>query len=89
MSKEHTTVTDSALDDCDLVYTPVKSIGGIVDELRTSFDGGTLREVSERKRHLRALLKGLRAEEKRLLAAVRNDLNKSEDETYMYELSPV
>ncbi|KAJ1731780.1 hypothetical protein LPJ72_003763 [Coemansia sp. Benny D160-2] len=89
MSKEHTTVTDSALDDCDLVYTPVKSIGGIVDELRTSFDGGTLREVSERKQHLRALLKGLRAEEKRLLAAVRNDLNKSEDETYMYELSPV
>ncbi|KAJ2841266.1 hypothetical protein GGI22_007964, partial [Coemansia erecta] len=63
-NKEHTTVSDSALGDCDLAFTPVESIGGIVDELRASFGNGTLRSLASRKQQLRALLKGMRSEEK-------------------------
>ncbi|KAJ2557286.1 hypothetical protein EV175_001438 [Coemansia sp. RSA 1933] len=89
MNKEHTTVADSALGECDMAFTPVESIGGIVEEMRASFASGTLRSLSSRKKQLRALLKGMRGEKKRLLEAVYSDLHKSPEEASLCEIQTV
>ncbi|KAJ1905447.1 hypothetical protein LPJ81_001925 [Coemansia sp. IMI 209127] len=88
-NKEHTTVADSALGDCDLAFTPVESIGGIVDELRASFGSGTLRSLSSRKQQLRALLKGMQSEEKRIVDSVYCDLHRSAEDTGLCEIQTV
>ncbi|KAI9504502.1 hypothetical protein GGI25_005544 [Coemansia spiralis] len=88
MNKEHTTVT-GALTECDLQYTAVDSINGIVSELRTSFSSGTMRNISFRKQQLRALLQGLRDEKQNILDAAFYDLQKSRSETDIYEYQAV
>ncbi|KAJ1664764.1 hypothetical protein IW140_002960 [Coemansia sp. RSA 1813] len=89
MSKEHITVADSALGDCDMAYTAIESIGGIVDEMREGFASGTMRDLSVRRQQLRALLKGLRSEEKRLIDSVYCDLHRSKEEATLCELQAV
>ena len=56
---------------------------------RRFFDSGRTRSVAFREEQLRRLQAGLRAEEKTLLAALKQDLNKSAGEAYMTELGIV
>ncbi|KAJ2157935.1 hypothetical protein GGF46_004143 [Coemansia sp. RSA 552] len=88
MSKEHTSVS-GALDECALEFTPLEAITGTVMELRASFAGGVLHELSTRKHHLQAFLRGLREEKKALLDAVYQDLRKSHAETELFEFGAV
>lgn len=56
---------------------------------RRFFNSGRTRSVAFREEQLRRLQAGLRAEEKTLLAALKQDLNKSAGEAYMTELGIV
>ncbi|MBD2846881.1 aldehyde dehydrogenase [Paenibacillus sp. IB182496] len=62
-------------------------IPALVQELRQGYEEGATRELGRRVARLRALHDAIQAAEPRILAALRADLNKTEYEAYLSEVS--
>ncbi|KAJ1957304.1 hypothetical protein EC988_000896, partial [Linderina pennispora] len=88
MEKEHTIISGLSTEP-ELCLTSIHAIGVTVQEMRTSFAQGTMRDIKFRKQQLNSLLAGVRKNSKLLLDALSMDLGRPTVESEVFEIAPV
>ncbi|KAJ1934939.1 hypothetical protein FBU59_005531, partial [Linderina macrospora] len=88
MNKEYTVISDHSTES-GLVATPIDSISTTVQEMRTNFANGIMRDMEFRKQQLKALLRGLHEHEQFLLHAAIVDFGRSPLDSEFFDLAPV
>ncbi|ORX74459.1 aldehyde dehydrogenase [Linderina pennispora] len=77
------------MSDTIVTYTPIDAISTTVQDMRSSFKKGTMRDISFRKQQLKALMAGLRAHEKLIADAITADFGRAPQESIFYDILPV
>ncbi|KAJ1944909.1 hypothetical protein FBU59_002466 [Linderina macrospora] len=72
-----------------LTFTPVEAISTTVQEMRTSFKQGTMRDMEFRKQQLKSLLAGLHERETLIADAITTDFGRAPQENVFYDILPV